>query len=129
MDWYAVKILCKNIITGEATRVDKYFDDNHIYFEESLRMVKAKDFDEAEEKAKKLAKERESSYVNIYGQEVSYKFVAVTGSFIMTDMCDGEEVFSEIFKVSKNISDDELCERFEAVTDDKEMRVLRDCEF
>ena len=129
MELYAVRILNRIAIAGHAQRVDKYFDDEHYYYEETIKAVAASDFDEAEKKAELEAQKNACCYTNIYGQSVRYEFVKIVDTFLLSGCEDGDELYSATFRLPKSMEQNTLEKRFEYLKDEKDMRVLRDKDY
>lgn len=76
LDWYGVKLLHKITISGMPAqdKIDKFFQDTKVFFEESILLVKAFSFDNAYQIAETTAKKNNEVYENKYGQIVNHKF-------------------------------------------------------
>ena len=128
MEWYAVKIIISVDRVTDPIRTDKDFIEDSIY-EESIRVVKAKNFDDASDKVERIAKELCSTYTNIYGKNVCEQVYDIIEVYKLFELKDGEEVFSSHFKISPNMDIEDILDvRYQSCTE-KDMRVLRNIEF
>lgn len=110
-NWYVVKIIKKLNIKGNPKKelLNEYYDDTTQHFEETAVIVKAQSFEHAYKIAEKNALSDNSSYSNIYGQEVSWNFVKAVDCFLICDeIKSGTELYSCFYKVPKSINDDEF---------------------
>lgn len=120
MKIYSVKILFKYDIEGS----------NRSIYEESLRLFHAESFDEALDKAKKIAFDEEWEYINVYARQVKYRFYKIVSDYWLFDELefeDGTEVFSEHFEM-KSSEDDPIEKRYNSCSI-KDMYIIRQAEF
>ena len=95
MKIYSVKILFRYEIENS----------NRSIYEESLRLFHAESFDEALDKAKKIAFDEEWEYINVYARQVKYRFYKIASDYWLFDELefeDGIEVFSEHFEMKSS---------------------------
>jgi hypothetical protein len=87
MNWYITKIVFR-IICG---------DGNHTaQFDEQLRLVAASSLSEAMEKAIKMGKQEEDSFLNLKNELVQWKFINISEVYLLSNYIDGAELFSRI---------------------------------
>ncbi len=107
-NWYGVKIIKQLIVTGEPDMKlidESYIDDGKQDFEESLMLVKAQSFDHAYRIAEKKTLSDAHKYLNIYGQQVEWKFIEAVDCFeIMDELKSGAEVYSCFHSTDNNKS-------------------------
>ena len=128
MEWFGVKILMKHILTGTPVNVDSHYSEDDVFFEESLRLVLAENFEDAEHKAKQLAKDNEFTFQNVYRQTVSVSFYDVVDVYYIGETpAHGVEVYSGIFKVPKDFEVSAIAHRF-VNCEESEMYTLRNRE-
>ncbi len=99
-DWYSVKLLRKITISGipEQDKIDEFFHDSKIFFEESILLVEASSFDEAYQIAKTTAQKENEVYENKYGQMVKREFYKSIDCFHLFDSPQSTmEVYSTFF--------------------------------
>jgi len=85
MQWYLVKIVFQ-IRTGS--------DDSNHQFDESFRMIEALDLADAYEKAYLIGQKEQSSFSNLKGNIVEWRFVEVPDVIAVGELKDGVELFS-----------------------------------
>lgn len=120
MEIYSVKILFKYEIE----------DSDRAIYEESLRLFHAESFDDAFDKAKKMAMDEEREYINVYAKKVKYRFYENAEAFWLFDELefeDGLEVFSTNFEL-KNPDDDPVDKRYYSCSV-QDMYIIRQAEF
>ena len=87
MNWYLAKIVFR-IICG---------DGNHTaQFDEQLRLIGAKDEDEAFYKAQSLGVQEEDTFLNVQHKPVQWQFINVCELYRVTGLIDGAELYSSI---------------------------------
>ncbi len=91
--WFTARVLFRAEFKGKRPRKKQHF-------EESWLLVSAVNQRQAMEKARKLAKDRKLSYANIYGDQVSWRFVKLLELQEILDkgLGDGVEVYSKSFR-------------------------------
>ena len=90
MKWYLAKIVFQ-IICGDG--------DHMAQFDEQLRLIAARNEDEAFEKASNIGKEEQDSFYNLKQQLVCWKFVNVSELYLLSELIDGAELYSRINEV------------------------------
>lgn len=90
MKWYLAKIVFQ-IICGDG--------DHMAQFDEQLRLIAARNEDEAFEKAGNIGKKEQDSFYNLKQQLVCWKFVNVSELYVLTELIDGAELYSRINEV------------------------------
>jgi hypothetical protein len=107
--WYGVKTAYRVEASGKPSKKDAAYDPEATLAEERVVLFKARSFDEAISKAEKEALVYESTYTNVYGEEVSCRYVGVCDAFEMPDEPKaGVEVFSSTRLVSRKVSNREV---------------------
>jgi hypothetical protein len=87
MYWYVAKIVFR-IISG---------DGNHMpQFDEQLRLIHARDEDEAFEKAQQIGREEEDSFMNQKNQLVKWSFINIPELNKLPSLSDGIEIYSKV---------------------------------
>src|SRR5258705_12645980 len=87
MNWYIAKIIFR-ISNGEGGRKSQ--------FDEHLRLIEAENFEEAFLKARVLGLQEEASFLNDHQEMVKWEFVNVAELFPVTELKDGQELYSQI---------------------------------
>lgn len=87
MNWFLAKIVYR-IICGEG--------DHTPQFDEQLRLIAAKNEEEALRKAYAIGHQEEDCFYNTSEKLVQWKFINVAELFGITEMIDGAEVYSRI---------------------------------
>lgn len=101
LGWYGVKLLHKIIIFGmsEQDKIDEFFHDTKIFFEESILLVKASSFDEAYQIDETTAQKDNEVYENKYGQKVKHEFYKSIDCFHLFDSPKSTiEIYSTFFR-------------------------------
>jgi hypothetical protein len=91
--WHTAHVLYRSDIRSQRPRRMHTFEE--VYF-----LVSGLTLLEAREKAEKLAKQKQHSYKNVYGEHVSWKLVRFVGLQEMIDqkLVDGAEVHHQFFR-------------------------------
>lgn len=87
MNWFLAKIVYR-IVCGEGNHTPQ--------FDEQLRLIAARDEEEALRKACNLGQQEEDCFYNTADKLVQWKFINVTELFSITEMTDGAEIYSRI---------------------------------
>lgn len=114
MEWYSVKLLYRIVITGEPDKstVDVHCVNADQYFEERVLLVRADSSDHAYVLASNIAKSDYDSYVNKYGQTVTWLFDRTIDCFRMTDSPGSfAKVYSSIFMAGKGRDAERLIQK------------------
>ena len=90
MNWYPTKIVFQ-IICGDG--------EHTAQFDEQLRLVGAKDEDEAFEKARTRGRNEEDCFYNHKQQLVRWQFVNVSELYHVSELIDGAELYSRVNEV------------------------------
>lgn len=90
MKWYLAKIIFQ-IVCGSG--------QHKAQFDEQLRLIVAKDEDEAFEKACNIGKQEQESFLNQKKEFVRWKFVNVAELYKLSKLIDGAEIYSSINEV------------------------------
>ena len=101
LSWYGVKLLHKITISGipEQDKIDEFFQDTKIFFEESILLAKASSFDEAYQIAEMTAQNDNEIYENKYGQMVKHEFYESIDCFHLYDSPKSTiEIYSTFFQ-------------------------------
>ena len=117
--WYGVKIIKQIVVSGEPDvnlikaaekRGLDYVEDSKQEFEELIILVKAQSFDHAYKTAEKITNNDNEKYLNIYGQEVEWKFIDAVDCFNLFDniLRTGTEFYSCIHSTDKETSPEEF---------------------
>ncbi len=85
MKWFCTKLVFQ--IQIESVNVSHQFD-------ESIRMISAETIEEAYNKSYQLGIESQSSFFNLQGQQVDWKFIDVATIFEIENFSDGMEIFA-----------------------------------
>lgn len=121
--WYGVKIIKQIVVMGapDAELMEEaktygldFAEDCKQVFEESIMIVKAQSFDHAYKIAKKTTNIDNEKYLNIYGQEVEWKFIDAVDCFHLFDdiLITGTEVYSCLHSADKNTTADEFINKW-----------------
>jgi hypothetical protein len=90
MNCYITKIVFQ-IICG---------DGNHAaQFDEQLKLVYARDEDEAFSKATRMGIQEQDQFYNFRDQLVQWQFVNIAELYLLSDFVDGAEIYSQIREV------------------------------
>jgi Domain of unknown function (DUF4288) len=87
MNWYLTKIVYR-IICGDGRHTAQ--------FDKQLRLINARNKDEAFEKAKKIGESEQECFTNINQQPVQWKFINVAELYKIQELIDGAELYSMI---------------------------------
>jgi hypothetical protein len=87
MNWYLTKIVFR-IICGDGEHTPQ--------FDEQLRLVSAKNKNDAIIKAQQLGKQEEEVFLNTKQQPVQWKFINVSEILKLGELMDGAELYSRI---------------------------------
>lgn len=87
MKWFAVKYVYQ-IVSGEGNHTPQ--------FDEQIRLLLSRSITEALLKAQGLARQFQDSFKNIRGEDVSWKFIGISGLHEIEAPEDGTEVTSFI---------------------------------
>ena len=87
MHWYLAKIVFR-IICGDG--------DHTPQFDEQLRLVQARDEDEAFFKAQAIGDQEEVTFLNVQNKEVQWQFINVSELYRLSALIDGAELYSRI---------------------------------
>ena len=102
LGWYGGKLLHKITISGAPNqdKIDKFFHNERVFFEESILLVKASSFDKAYQIAEKAAKNADEVYENKYGQTVKHEFYQSIDCFHLFDSPKSnlKEAYSTFFQ-------------------------------
>lgn len=101
LDWYGVKLLHKITISGmpDQDKIDEFFQNTKVFFEESILLVKASSFDNAYQIAETTAQKDNEVYENIYGQIVNNEFYKSIDCFHVFDSPESTvEIYSTFFQ-------------------------------
>ncbi len=110
--WFGVKTLTRWETFGEPASIDENYDEDIVFVEERVVLIKARSFDEAIKKGEKEARDDLSEYPNFYGQTVKQRYLEVCDAFELFEEPkeSGVEVFSSIECVSKTVDDSIIIE-------------------
>lgn len=89
MNWFIARIVFR-IISGEG--------NHNPQFDEQLKLIAARDEEEAYEKAFCMGKDGEDSFPNATGKKVEWKFVGVAELSTIPQLDDGAELYSKIIE-------------------------------
>ena len=120
MKRYGLKIFFKSVVSDE------------VFFEESVVCLKAKDFDDAYERAALYAKNRLlGSYLNMYGEEVSDSVFDIVDCFeiFVEETCEVQEIYSCYKKNRTDMSEQEFVDFLSDGCSEEELYPLREMEF
>jgi len=87
MNWYLAKIVFR-IICGDGSHTAQ--------FDEQLRLIVARDEDEAFYKAQSLGVQEEDTFLNVQQKPVQWQFINVCELYRVTGLIDGAELYSSI---------------------------------
>lgn len=115
-EWYGLKLIYENIISGEPkpNTLNKDYNDKNKTYEESIIILKAQSFEHAYKIAEKKALQNEYEYTNPYGQLVKHKFIEGIDCYLIGDeaLCSGVEVYWRLLRVDKNIDKEEFLDAY-----------------
>ena len=114
---YAVKLLFESVHTGEPdpTKIDEHYEENHdTLFEESIILVKASSLEEAPALGEQIAIQSEHTYVNMYDEQITWKFRKVLHVFELDDTPfeTGKELYARFLHVKKNETVDSIVKAY-----------------
>lgn len=105
-NWFGVKLIKQIVVQGEPAEdlVDEFYTNNDLrHFEETIVLVRAQSFDHAYKIAETNAKLDNTTYPNVYGQMVSWKFIDAVDCFLVGDeIRSGIEVYSCFHSTNNN---------------------------
>lgn len=87
MNWYLAKFVFR-IVCGEGNHTAQ--------FDEQLRLIAARDKEEAFRKAQQMGKTEEETFVNLKEQLVHWQFINVSELYLLSNLIDGAELYSRI---------------------------------
>ncbi|MBN9350961.1 MAG: DUF4288 domain-containing protein [Chitinophagaceae bacterium] len=87
MNWYISKVVYR-IVCGNGNHTPQ--------FDEQLRLIEAEDDLHAFQKARLLGEKEEDSFQNDKGKPVIWKFIDVQELFLLSELSDGTELYSQI---------------------------------
>jgi hypothetical protein len=87
MNWYLSKIIFR-IICGDGQHTPQ--------FDEQLRLIAAKDEEEAFQKALSIGEKEQDGFYNHENQLVQWKFINVSELYRLSGLLDGAEMYSRI---------------------------------
>lgn len=87
MNWYLAKMVFR-IICGEGEHTPQ--------FDEQLRLVAARNREEAFNKARDMGQEEEETFFNRKQQLVQWQFINISELYRLSDLIDGAELYSRI---------------------------------
>lgn len=114
-DWYGVKIIKQIVIKGEPNEklIDEFYDDSKQHFEETIMLVRAQSFDHAYKIAESKATKDNGFYLNIYRQQVAWKFIAAVDCFLILDeLKTGAELYSCFHFTAKDTTTKEFLDKW-----------------
>ncbi|OTW66570.1 S-ribosylhomocysteinase [Bacillus thuringiensis serovar roskildiensis] len=114
---YAVKLLFESVHSGEPdpTKIDEHYEENHdTLFEESIILVKASSLEEAPALGEQIAIQSEHTYVNMYDEQITWKFRKVLHVFELDDTPfeTGKELYARFLHVKKNETVDSIVKAY-----------------
>ena len=114
---YAVKLLFESVHSGEPdpTKIDEHYEENHdTLFEESIILVKASSLEEAPALGEQIAIQSEHTYVNMYDEQITWKFRKVLHVFELDDTPfeTGKELYARFLHVKKNETVDTVVQKY-----------------
>lgn len=113
-NWYGVKTLFRTRTVGRPRNVDANYDREATLVEERVVLFRARNFDEAIDKAEAEAKQYVAGTPrNRYGQRIRQQYLGCCEAFMMfDDPGAGCEVFSSTQLVPESVSDAKLAAAF-----------------
>jgi hypothetical protein len=87
MQWYIAKIVYR-IICGEGNHTPQ--------FDEQLRLINAEDHAEAFEKANRVGRRDEETFLNENSQLVKWQFINISELYKLASLSDGLELYSRV---------------------------------
>lgn len=113
--WYGVKTLYRTRTIGRPRKVDANYDREGTLVEERVVLFRARNFDEAMDKAEAEAKRYASAFTprNRYGQRIRQQYLGCADAFVIDGApAVGCEVFSSTRVVPDSVSDASLAASF-----------------
>ena len=114
--WYSVKLIFENIISGEPEpdTIDNNYTKNYKTYEESIILVKAQSFEHAYKIAEQKASQMEIEYINPYGELVNLKLLEAIDCFSISEetLSTGVEIYSRHLRVTKNIDTEDFLDKY-----------------
>lgn len=86
MNSYVAKLVFNIIIENKNTTSQ---------FDEQVRIIKAKNLQEAFIKAKSLGKQEEETFINKNNDVIKWKFIDINGLYSLQELQDGEQIYSQ----------------------------------
>lgn len=115
-EWYSVKLIFENIISGEPEpdNIDENYTNRYKTYEESIMLVKAQSFDQAYKIAENRAKKYENEYTNPYGELVKHKFLESIHCFLILDesLTTETELYWRTLRVDKNMEKEDFLDSY-----------------
>ena len=116
-NYYGVKIIKQIVVEGEPDPqlLNDYLenDDGKQSFEESIMLVRAQSKEHAYKIAKKKNIEFEEPYLNMYNQQVTWKFIKAVDYYeILDKLKSGAEIYSCLHHTDKNETADDFIEKW-----------------
>lgn len=87
MNWYLVKLVFR-VICGEGRHTAQ--------FDEQLRLIRARDKEQALDKASQLGTKEQEVFINVKEEKVRWEFVNVSEVYRLSNLVDGAELYSRI---------------------------------
>ncbi|PET74951.1 hypothetical protein CN514_04990 [Bacillus sp. AFS001701] len=86
LDWYTVTLLFEYQSVGEPDleKIDEEYTEDKLY-EEITILFQASSHEQAHAKAKRVAKDEEREFTNVYGETVKYVFIKAIQSLHLWD--------------------------------------------
>lgn len=91
MNWYIAKIVFRISAGGNGNP----------QFDEHLRLLNARNFEEAFLKARVLGIQEEDSFLNTHREPVKWEFINVSELHPLTELKDGSELYSQIHETEE----------------------------
>ncbi len=73
-------------------------------FDEQIRVIEARNAEDAFYKARRIGKNEEETFVNQANQRVSWKFIDVPEVYSLEEMSDGQQLYSNTHKTHDGTS-------------------------
>jgi hypothetical protein len=87
MNWYVTKLIYQ-IICGNGNHTAQ--------FDEQIRLVSARDEDEAFARAVEIGHREQETFCNVKSELVQWKFINVAELYRLSNLIDGAEIYSRI---------------------------------
>ncbi|RAV05546.1 DUF4288 domain-containing protein [Paenibacillus sp. YN15] len=106
--WFSAQLLFQSEVARNSAEYDTET------YEESIVLIKAVNKEEAYQIAAVNGKNEESSYMNIYNEEVHWRFIKVVDLFELTEetIDSGTEVFSRYILAPSGTQPKEILHRY-----------------